>query len=84
MWAIWGLLVVITAVMYVYRGRLSRDEEDQIFLDDSFAQEQAEQAAIAAKVSKVEPILKVCQVMVLLATVFVIGYYILDIVNRLK
>lgn len=84
MWTIWGVLVAITAIVYVYRSRLSRDEEDQIFLDESFSQEQAVQAEITAKVNKVQPILKVCEVLVLLATVVVVGYYILDIINRLR
>jgi hypothetical protein len=84
MWAVWGALVLITALVYVYRARLTRDEEDQIFLDESFSGEQAVQAEIAAKVSKVEPILKVCKALVLVATVVVIGYYVWDIINQFK
>jgi hypothetical protein len=84
MWIIWCVLVGATALTYVYRGRLSRDEADQIFLDDSFSQEQAAQAVIATKVGKIEPILNTFKVLALAATIFVIGYYILDIVNRLK
>lgn len=84
MWIIWCVLVGVTALIYVYRGRLSRDEADQIFLDDSFSQEQAEQAVIVNKVGKIQPILTTFKVLTLAATIFVIGYYILDIVNRLK
>jgi hypothetical protein len=84
MWIIWCVLVGATALIYVYRGRLSRDEADQIFLDDSFSQEQAEQAVIVNKVGKIQPILTTFKVLTLAATIFVIGYYILDIVNRLK
>lgn len=82
MWAVWGLLVLITAALYLYRSNLSRDEEDQIFLDDSFEHEKANQAAIIAKVEKVQPLLKVSLWLVGLATAFVVVYYVLDIVHQ--
>lgn len=84
MWSVYGALVAITAVLYIYRGRLQRDEEDQIFLDDSFEQEKAEQAAIVARVSKIEPSLRIMKWLVAIATVLVIVYYIWDIVTQFK
>lgn len=84
MWIVWAVLVLITAVLYLYRSRLTRDEEDQIFLDDSFSHEQAAQAAIVAKVNKVQPLLRVCIWVVAVATLFVIGYYIWDIITQFK
>jgi hypothetical protein len=82
MWAVWGALVVVTAAIYIYRSRLTRDEDDQIYLDEAFSHEKAAQAEIAAKVAKVEPILKVAKWLVVAATVFVIGYYLWDIANK--
>src|SRR5215469_6916134 len=46
MWGVWTALVLITLILSVFKGRLERDEEDQIFLDDSFEHERAEQAQI--------------------------------------
>jgi hypothetical protein len=84
MWAVWGLLLVITAAIYVYQSRLTRDEEDQIFLSDGFEHEKIAQSAIQAKVGKIQPMLKACKLLVGVATVFVIGYYIIDVFNQLK
>jgi hypothetical protein len=84
MWVVWSAIVVITAALYLYRSNLTKDEEDQIFLDDSFSHEKTAQAAIIAKVSKVEPILKVALWLVALGTLFVIGYYVYDIVSQFK
>jgi hypothetical protein len=84
MWSVYGALVAITAVLYIYRGRLQRDEEDQIFLDDSFEQEKAAQEAIVASVNKIEPSLRVMKWLVAVATVLVIAYYIWDIVTQFK
>lgn len=84
MWAVWAALVLVTAGLFLYRSSLTKNEEDQIFLDDSFQHEQAEQAAIVTKVNKVQPLLRASIWLVGLATLFVIGYYILDIINQFK
>jgi hypothetical protein len=84
MWVIWGVLVVFTAALYIYRSSLTKDEEDQIFLDDSFSQERNAQAAIVAKVNKIQPVLRIALWLVAIATLFVIGYYVLDFYNQFK
>ncbi|MGP8253948.1 MAG: hypothetical protein ACLQHF_18115 [Terracidiphilus sp.] len=84
MWTVWAALVVVTAGLYIYRSSLTRDEEDQIFLDDSFEQEKAEQAMIVAKVHKVEPLLKLAQWLVVAMTAVVLIYYVRDIMVHLN
>ncbi len=84
MWAVWSAFVLFTAAMYIYRSSLTKDEEDQIFLDDSFDHERTAQAAIIAKVNKIQPLLRAGVVLVAAASVFVIGYYIYDIFNQFK
>jgi len=84
MWSVWAAIVVITAGLYIYRSNLSRDEEDQIFLDDSFEHEKAEQASIVAKLGKVEPLLKVAQWLVVAMTAVVLVYYVRDIMLHLN
>lgn len=84
MWSIWAALVVIMAGLFLYRSRLTKDEEDQIFLDDSFSHEKSAQAAIIAKVNKIQPILRAAMWVVAAATLFVIGYYVVDVFNQFK
>ena len=84
MWAVWGVLVLISAGLYLYRSSLTRDEEDQIFLDDSFNHERVAQAAIVERVNKVQPLLRVCMWLVGAATLFVIAYYSWDIITQFK
>jgi hypothetical protein len=83
MWTVWAFFVAIMAALYVYRVGLTRDEEDQIFLDDSFDHERAEQAVISARVAKVEPLIAAARWVVATMTVFVIAYYIRDILLEL-
>ena len=84
MWSVWGLMVLIMAGLILYRSRLARDEEDQIFLDDSFSHERTAQATIVAKVNKVQPLVRISEIFVAVATLFVIGYYINDVINQFK
>jgi hypothetical protein len=84
MWAIWGVLVLSMLALKVYTGRLSRDEDDQLILDDAFDHLKNEQAAIVAKVEKVKPLRTATMWLTVAATVFVAGYYVLDIVNQFK
>lgn len=84
MWSVWGLTILLMAGMLLYRSRLTRDEEDQIFLDDSFNQHKADQAVIAARVNKVQPVVKSAEIVAAVATLFVIGYYIIDVINQFR
>ena len=84
MWSVWGFTILVLAAMFLYRSRLSRDEEDQLFLGDSFRHEQTAQQAIVAKVNKVQPLLRVSEIVAAVATLFVVGYYIMDVVNQFK
>jgi hypothetical protein len=82
MWTVWGVLAVVAAILYLYRSSLTRDEDDQIYLDDAFAHERAAQEAIVAKVNKVEPAVRISLWLVAAATVFVAAYYIIDIAKQ--
>jgi len=84
LWVVWGVMVLFTAALYIYRSNLTKDEEDQIFLDDSFEHEKSAQAAIVAKVGKLEPVLKIAYWLVGAATLLVIAYYVVDIINQFK
>ena len=84
MWSVWGLLVVVMAALFLYRSSLTKNEEDQIFLDDSFNHVKTAQAAIVEKINKVQPLVKIASLLVGIATLFVAGYYVLDVINQFK
>ena len=83
MWITWGALVLIMLALKMYNDRLSRDEDDQLVLADSFEHVKNEQAAILARVNKLA-IRKGVLVLVGAMTLFVIGYYALDVINQFK
>jgi hypothetical protein len=84
MWIVWSAFVVVMAALYIYRSSLTRDEDGQIFLDESFDHEKLAQAAIVARVTRVEPAIRVSQGLVLAMTVVVLAYYVRDILAHLN
>jgi preprotein translocase subunit SecG len=82
MWIVWAVFAVFMAALYIYRSNLTKNEEDQIFLDDSFDNEKAEQAAITAKVAKIEPLVRVAWILVVAMSIVVIVYYVRDILMQ--
>jgi len=83
MLSVWILTIVFMAIMLLYRSRLGRDEEDQLFLDDSFNEQKSAQAAIAARVQKVQPMVKGSELVAGAATLFVVGYFAIDMYRNL-
>jgi type VI protein secretion system component VasF len=84
MWVVWGVLAVAVAALYLYRSNLTRDEEDQIYLDDAFQHERSAQEEIIANVGKVEPMLRVAVWLVGGWTLLVAAYYVWDVVTQFK
>ena len=83
MWTLWGVIVASMLLLHVYRSSLEKNEDDQIFLDDSFEHERNAQTAIVAKVHKIEPALHVMQWLAAAMTVVIIVYYVHDILRQL-
>jgi hypothetical protein len=84
MWAVWGVIILIMLALKIYNGRLTRDEDDQLVLDSAFDHVKAQQAALMEKVHKIEPLRKASLWLAVAATVFVIGYYLMDILSQFK
>ena len=84
MWTVWAVFAVALAGLHAYKSRLERDEDDQIFLDDSFDHMKNAQAALVARVHKIEPVERVALWLAVAATLFVVGYYVMDFMNQFK
>jgi ABC-type transport system involved in cytochrome c biogenesis permease subunit len=80
----WGVLVVITGALMLYRAKLHGNEVDSISLDETFAKERVEQDAIAAKVNKIQPAITVLGWLVAVATVIVVVYWAVDMIQSFK
>jgi uncharacterized ion transporter superfamily protein YfcC len=83
MWVVWSAIVVLMVGLHVYRSSLEKDEEDQLFLDDSFEHVRAANAAIVARSTRVEPLVTVSHWLVAAVSVLVMVYYIWDVLRQL-
>jgi hypothetical protein len=84
MWAVWAAFVLLVIALKMYTNRLSRDENDQLTLDEAFDTLKTEQAAITAKVNKLRPIRNVVLGLTGVMSLVVVSYYVLDVVNQFK
>ena len=84
MWSVWGALVLLVLLLKIYNDRLTRDEDDQLVLDDAFEHVKTAQAAMIAKVNRFAPVRRVVMVLAGAMTLVVMGYYLLDVINQFK
>jgi hypothetical protein len=84
MWAVWAAFVLLMIALKMYTGRLARNETDQLTLDAASDNLKSEQAAIMAKVNKMQPIRRVVLGLTGVMSLVVVSYYVLDVVNQFK
>ena len=55
----WGIVTGILLILLFYRSTLTRQEDDQLFIDESSASKATEQQQLIAKVNKINPLVKI-------------------------
>jgi hypothetical protein len=84
MWTIWGVFLLLFIAAKLYSSRLSRNEDDQLILQDSSGILKAEQAAILGKINKFRPIQVAASWALGAGSLLVVAYYIHDMVSQFK
>ena len=54
----WGIVTGIVLILLFYRSTLTRQEDDQLFIDESSSSRATEQQELIAKVNKISPLVK--------------------------
>ena len=54
----WGVVTGVLLILLFYRSTLTRQEDDQLFIDESSSSRATEQSQLIAKVNKINPVLK--------------------------
>jgi hypothetical protein len=80
----WGVFVLFFIVVKIYASRLSRNEDDQLILQDSSGVLKAEQAAIMGKLRSFKPVQLTATWALAVATLGVVVYFVLDAINQFK
>ena len=55
---VWGIVTGIFLILLFYRSTLTRQEDDQLFIDEASSSRATEQSQLIAKVNKINPLVK--------------------------
>lgn len=81
LWIVWAVFAAILLMLLLYRGTISRYEDDQLFLDDISERQHQENDAIIRKLAQIQPVLKVFTGVTSLLTATIIGLYAWDAIK---
>ncbi len=82
---IWAALAICFFGLLMYRGQLTRYEDDQLFLnEDANTHEQEQQERIVSRVRRIEPVVRIMGGAAGLATVGMVGMYVYDAWLRIQ
>jgi hypothetical protein len=84
MWVVWGALFLVFLGFKVYVSRMSRNEDDQLVLQESSSHVLAEQQAIVSRLEKTKPLGTLILCMLGVMSIYIAGYYIMDVVHQFK
>jgi predicted membrane-bound spermidine synthase len=74
---VWAALTICFLALLVYRGQLTRYEDEQLFLNDSIHNNERElQTTIVRKIHKIQPVVRLVGGAAGLVTVCAVGIYV--------
>ena len=79
----WGAVGAVLLVLLGYRGTLTRDEEDQIFLSEAVSGESRAQDEIQRKLHAIRPFLMVMLWTIGALSVVILGVFVKDLLAHL-
>jgi hypothetical protein len=80
----WGGLTVVLIILLIYRGTLTMQEDDQLFLDESESHMAQEQMEVMSKVNKITPVVKVLGAASGLMFLVIAGVFIYQGLNQVQ
>ena len=81
LWIVWSVFAALLLTLLLYRGTITRYEDDQLFLDDISDRQHKENDAIIRKLKQLQPILKVFTGVTSVLTATLIGLYAWDAIK---
>jgi hypothetical protein len=81
LWIVWAVFAAVLLVLLLYRGTITRYEDDQLFLDDHSERQHQENDAIIRKLNKIQPVLRALTGVTTILTATIIGLYAWDAIK---
>jgi hypothetical protein len=80
----WGIVTALLIVLLFYRSTLTRQEDDQLFIDDSARSRATEQRQLIAKVNRVNPLVNMAGATSGLMILFLAGWFVYNALNSVR
>ena len=85
LWTIWAFLFLSTTALMVYRGLLTRGEEDQIFLDENIlGEEKRRQDDIQRRIQYLKPFVTFAGGTTIALSAALLGIYVINAIQVLR
>ena len=82
---VWAVLTGCFLALLVYRGQLTRYEDEQLFLnDDARTNEREEQSKIVQRINRIQPVVRVVGAAAGIVTACAVGIYVWDAWQRIQ
>jgi hypothetical protein len=81
LWIVWAVFAAILLMLLLYRGTISRYEDDQLFLDDNSERQHQENDAVIRKLNKIQPVVRALTGVTTILTATIIGLYAWDAIK---
>ena len=81
LWIVWAVFAAALLMLLLYRGTITRYEDDQLFLDDHSERQHKENDAILHRLNQLQPFLKVFTGVTSVLTATLIGLYAWDAIK---
>ncbi len=75
---VWAVLTACFLALLVYRGQLTRYEDEQLFLNDTTTNEEQRQSNIVRRINRLEPVVRGVGAAAGIATACAVGIYVWD------
>jgi hypothetical protein len=82
MWIVWACFAATLLILLLYRGTLTRYEEDQLFLDDCSEHQHKENDELLRKVARIQPLVKILTGVTCVLTATILGIYVWDAIRE--
>jgi hypothetical protein len=82
MWIAWACFAATLLILLLYRGTLTRYEEDQLFLDDASEFQHKENDEVLRKVKRIQPLVRILTGATCVLTAAILGIYIWDAIRE--
>lgn len=81
LWIVWAVFAAVLLMLLLYRGTITRYEDDQLFLDGNSERQHQENDAIIRKLNKLQPVVRALTGVTTILTATIIGIYAWDAIK---